>query len=67
MRGAIRDTWGSLGWENGWLGFPTRDEYPVADKHSVTNEHAVTARSTDARRGESLIPGRIDRLPTPAV
>jgi len=31
VRGAIRDTWGSLGWENGWLGFPTRDEYPVAE------------------------------------
>ena len=29
MRGAFRDTWASMGWENSWLGFPTRDEYPV--------------------------------------
>ena len=27
--GAIRDRWGSLGWENGSLGFPTSEEYAV--------------------------------------
>ncbi|NIZ91501.1 N-acetylmuramoyl-L-alanine amidase [Kineococcus rubinsiae] len=31
VRGGIRDKWASLGWENGWLGFPTRDEYAVAE------------------------------------
>ncbi|NAZ82786.1 hypothetical protein GTR02_13255 [Kineococcus sp. R8] len=31
VRGAIRERWASLGWENGWLGFPTRDEYAVAE------------------------------------
>ncbi|WP_331768194.1 FG-GAP-like repeat-containing protein [Embleya sp. NBC_00896] len=25
--GAIRDRWAALGWENGYLGFPTSDEY----------------------------------------
>jgi uncharacterized protein with LGFP repeats len=29
VRGAFRETWASMGWENSWLGFPTRDEYPV--------------------------------------
>jgi hypothetical protein len=27
VRGAIREKWGSLGWENGFLGFPTSDEF----------------------------------------
>jgi peptidoglycan/xylan/chitin deacetylase (PgdA/CDA1 family) len=27
VRGAIRDTWAALGWEQGPLGFPTSDEY----------------------------------------
>ncbi|MFI1386427.1 FG-GAP-like repeat-containing protein [Embleya sp. NPDC020886] len=27
--GAIRDRWIALGWENGYLGFPTGDEYPL--------------------------------------
>jgi uncharacterized protein with LGFP repeats len=26
VRGAIRDRWGALGWENGFLGYPTTDE-----------------------------------------
>lgn len=29
VRGALRDAWARQGWENGRLGFPTRDEYPV--------------------------------------
>ncbi|PPK96006.1 LGFP repeat-containing protein [Kineococcus xinjiangensis] len=28
--GAIRDSWGSTGWENGLLGYPVSGEYPVA-------------------------------------
>src|SRR5690606_25681579 len=27
--GAIRARWASLGWEGGWLGFPTSDEYSI--------------------------------------
>ena len=30
IRGAIRDKWASLGWENSRLGFPTSDEYAIA-------------------------------------
>ena len=30
VRGGFRDKWASLGWENGYLGFPTRDEYGVS-------------------------------------
>ncbi|GAB3703429.1 LGFP repeat-containing protein [Mariniluteicoccus flavus] len=26
VQGAIRDRWAALGWENSWLGYPTRDE-----------------------------------------
>ncbi len=29
VRGAIRDKWASMGWENSHLGFPTSDEYSV--------------------------------------
>jgi subtilisin family serine protease len=29
VRGAIRDHWASTGWERGWLGYPTSDEYAV--------------------------------------
>ncbi|MFB9377903.1 hypothetical protein ACFFKU_10415 [Kineococcus gynurae] len=29
VRGAIRDRWGSLGWENGFLGYPTTSEAAV--------------------------------------
>jgi uncharacterized protein with LGFP repeats len=29
VRGAIRDRWASVGWENGRLGYPTSDEYAV--------------------------------------
>jgi uncharacterized protein with LGFP repeats len=29
VKGAIRDRWASLGWENGYLGFPTTGEVPV--------------------------------------
>ncbi|QXG76197.1 Ltp family lipoprotein [Modestobacter sp. L9-4] len=29
VRGAIRDTWAALGWENGTPGFPVTDESPV--------------------------------------
>ena len=29
VRGAFRETWAGLGWENSWLGFPTKDEYSV--------------------------------------
>jgi hypothetical protein len=30
VRGAIRDRWAALGWENG-LGYPTTDEFPIKD------------------------------------
>ncbi|NIZ90502.1 S8 family serine peptidase [Kineococcus rubinsiae] len=29
VRGALRDTWGSLGWERGRLGYPRGEEQPV--------------------------------------
>ena len=29
VHGAIRDRWAELGWENGFLGFPTTDELPT--------------------------------------
>lgn len=29
VRGAIRTTWASLGWERSWLGYPTSNEYSV--------------------------------------
>ncbi|WP_345712446.1 CAP domain-containing protein, partial [Kineococcus glutinatus] len=29
VRGAIRDRWASMGWEGGWLGFPTSSEFGV--------------------------------------
>ena len=29
--GAVRDRWGTLGWENGPLGFPVSDELPAPD------------------------------------
>ncbi|MCF2530901.1 FG-GAP-like repeat-containing protein [Yinghuangia soli] len=31
IMGTIRSKWASLGWENGWLGFPVSDEYSVAN------------------------------------
>lgn len=31
VHGAIRDKWASLGWETGYLGFPTTDETPTPD------------------------------------
>ena len=31
VHGAIRDTWASLGWERGWLGYPMTDELQTAD------------------------------------
>ncbi|WP_432547097.1 S8 family serine peptidase [Kineococcus sp. SYSU DK004] len=30
VRGALRVAWASTGWENGYLGYPTSDEYRVA-------------------------------------
>ncbi|WP_346623105.1 DNRLRE domain-containing protein [Blastococcus montanus] len=30
ISGPIRDTWAGLGWENGWLGYPTSGPIPVA-------------------------------------
>jgi uncharacterized protein with LGFP repeats len=30
-RGAIREAWRELGWENGWLGYPTSEEYPLSE------------------------------------
>lgn len=32
VRGAIRGTWASLGWENSALGFPVTDELPTPDR-----------------------------------
>ena len=29
VRGAIRDRWAGLGWENSWLGYPTGEEFGV--------------------------------------
>ncbi|MEZ0491068.1 CAP domain-containing protein [Kineococcus sp. TBRC 1896] len=29
VRGAIRERWAALGWENGWLGYPTGAEFGV--------------------------------------
>jgi uncharacterized protein YkwD len=31
VRGAIRDRWASLGWENSWLGYPTGGEFTIRD------------------------------------
>ncbi|KAB8291918.1 GH25 family lysozyme [Bifidobacterium avesanii] len=35
-RGAIQDHWAALGWENGWLGYPTGDELTVRGGASQT-------------------------------
>ena len=35
-RGAVQDHWASLGWENGWLGYPTGDELAVRGGASQT-------------------------------
>ncbi len=37
VRGAIRDTWSGLGWENSWLGFPTTNELPTPNKPGAYN------------------------------
>ncbi|WP_432543089.1 CAP domain-containing protein [Kineococcus sp. SYSU DK002] len=31
VRGAVRDRWAATGWENGWLGYPTGQEFNVRD------------------------------------
>jgi uncharacterized protein YkwD len=31
VRGALRDRWGSMGYENSWLGYPTGNEFAVRD------------------------------------
>ncbi len=43
VRGAIRDAWGRVGWENGRLGYPTSDEYDVpGGKRSDFQGGAIT-------------------------
>nr|WP_281373171.1 SpoIID/LytB domain-containing protein [Kineococcus aurantiacus] len=60
VRGAIRDRWGALGWETGYLGYPTSDErrlaagaYATFEGGSVywsraTGAHAVRGAIRDA-------------------
>lgn len=36
-RGAIRQTWANLGSENGWLGYPTSEEYKDSSGNTVQN------------------------------
>ncbi len=41
VRGAIRDLWARLGWENSPLGFPTSDEYAVAGGRRTNFQNGV--------------------------
>ncbi|WP_432509768.1 N-acetylmuramoyl-L-alanine amidase [Kineococcus sp. SYSU DK001] len=49
VTGGFRDTWASLGWENSFLGFPTKDEYSVDGGTRIEFEGGVLswARSTN--------------------
>jgi uncharacterized protein with LGFP repeats len=54
VQGPIRDLWASLGYERGWLGYPTRDAYPVSGGTQVDFQHghitlsAATGKATAA-------------------
>lgn len=37
VRGAIRDKWAALGWENGFLGFPLTNETPTPSRPGAVN------------------------------
>ncbi|MFJ8744140.1 FG-GAP-like repeat-containing protein [Embleya sp. NPDC127516] len=57
--GNIRTRWSALGWENGWLGFPTSDEYDVAGgrrsdfQGGYVRWNATTGATVDHRPSDS--------------
>ncbi|WP_432570942.1 SpoIID/LytB domain-containing protein [Kineococcus sp. SYSU DK005] len=71
VRGAIRDRWGALGWEDGWLGYPTTDEVALrggAFTHfrggsvywsPATGAHAVRGAIRDAWARQGWETGRL--------
>ncbi|MGW6704056.1 FG-GAP-like repeat-containing protein [Streptomyces sp. NPDC054956] len=58
VKGAIRDRWASMGWENSYLGFPTTDEHAVAagarskfENDAYIRWNSVTGITTDYAAG----------------
>ena len=51
--GAIRDRWGSMGWENSALGFPTTGEYPISG--GVRQDFQQGTISWDSRTGGTSV------------
>jgi uncharacterized protein with LGFP repeats len=45
VTGPIKDLWASLGYERGWLGYPTRDAYPVSGGSRVDFQHGYITLS----------------------
>jgi uncharacterized protein with LGFP repeats len=43
--GPVKDLWASLGYERGWLGYPTRDAYPVSGGSRVDFQHGYITLS----------------------
>jgi uncharacterized protein with LGFP repeats len=46
VHGANRTAWASLGWERGWLGYPTTDEIQLPDGSRVNNFQGGSIRWT---------------------
>jgi L,D-peptidoglycan transpeptidase YkuD (ErfK/YbiS/YcfS/YnhG family) len=57
--GAIRDTWGALGWETGLLGFPTSDERSTPDGRGRFNLFASGAVYWTPSTGAHQVTGAI--------
>lgn len=62
--GFIRDKWGSLGWENGPLGFPITDE-AAAGGSSGSGTGSASGSSSGSARGAG--PGRYNLFPGGAI
>ena len=59
IQGAIRDTWGRLGWENGPNGFPTSDERGTPDATGRYNTFQDGAIYWTGRTGAHALQGLI--------
>ena len=57
VHGVIRDTWASLGWEAGSLGYPVSDEYAVASGRRSDFQHgAITFDATSGKATATSTP-----------
>jgi len=59
VQGQIRDLWGSLGWENGLLGYPTTDERATADGGGRQNAFQTGAVIWSPATGAQAVYGSI--------